>query len=63
MNWIPTKDQLPKAGAPVLMGVVGDLWIGYGYLDSELRGWLTQGGYVPLGSITHWMPQPPPPTA
>ena len=44
MNWIPTKDQLPKAGAPVLMGVVGDLWIGYGYLDSELRGWLTQGG-------------------
>jgi hypothetical protein len=60
-NWIDINDQLPDDGEILLIWTVynGFEQIDIGYLD---RGTWIIGVEICRARVTHWMPQPSPPS-
>jgi hypothetical protein len=57
-GWIPCSARMPRCNEIVLVGIVGDELVSFGWLEN---GKLTRAGCGESPDITHWMPRPTPP--
>ena len=63
MEWISTKEQMPKFNKEVLLyDEFGQIGVG-GLVKSDngLVEWLCDGEWRGVTEVTHWMPLPEPP--
>jgi len=62
MKWISVADQLPKIGRDVLIFVTDDMEGNKNFVNIDSRSGRPESDtHWSDGSISHWMPLPPPP--